>query len=35
MRNATDAALVTNPTWRQEAATSLASGLSQYLIGFP
>ena len=35
MRNATDAGLMTNATWRQEAAGSLARGLSQYLIGFP
>ena len=35
MRNATDAALVTDPGWRQAAADSLARGLSQFLIGFP
>jgi N-acetylmuramoyl-L-alanine amidase len=35
MRNATDAALVTSPTWRQEAAQGLANGLSHFLIGYP
>jgi N-acetylmuramoyl-L-alanine amidase len=35
MRNETDAALLTNAAWRQEAAVALARGLSQYLIGFP
>jgi N-acetylmuramoyl-L-alanine amidase len=35
MRNATDAALVTDAGWRQSAAASLARGLSQFLIGFP
>jgi N-acetylmuramoyl-L-alanine amidase len=34
MRNATDAALVSSPTWRQSAADSLLGGLSTYLIGF-
>jgi N-acetylmuramoyl-L-alanine amidase len=34
MRNATDAGLVTNSTWRGQAAASLAGGLSRYLIGF-
>ena len=35
MRNATDAALTEDPSWRQLAAEGLARGLSQYLIGFP
>lgn len=35
MRNASDAALLENATWRQEAATGLARGLSEYLIGYP
>jgi N-acetylmuramoyl-L-alanine amidase len=35
MRNATDAALVSDPSWRQDAANGLARGLSDYLIGFP
>ncbi|MGH9057308.1 MAG: N-acetylmuramoyl-L-alanine amidase, partial [Acidimicrobiales bacterium] len=35
MRNASDAALVTDPGWRQGAAESLARGLSQFLIGYP
>jgi N-acetylmuramoyl-L-alanine amidase len=35
MRNAADAALMTDPAWRQEAAGALARGLSQYLVGFP
>jgi N-acetylmuramoyl-L-alanine amidase len=35
MRNATDAALLTDPGWRQEAAGGLARGISQFLIGFP
>ena len=35
MRNATDAALVSDPAWRQQAAGALATGLSQYLIGYP
>jgi N-acetylmuramoyl-L-alanine amidase len=34
MRNATDAALVTSPAWRQEVAEALAQGISKYLIGF-
>jgi N-acetylmuramoyl-L-alanine amidase len=34
MRNATDAALIEDPGWRQEAATGLARALSQFLIGF-
>lgn len=34
MRNATDAALTEDPTWRQEAAEGLADGLSQFLIGY-
>jgi N-acetylmuramoyl-L-alanine amidase len=34
MRNAGDAASLTNPGWRQLAATGLAAGLSQFLIGF-
>jgi N-acetylmuramoyl-L-alanine amidase len=34
MKNGTDAALTEDPNWRQEAATGLADGLSQFLIGF-
>jgi N-acetylmuramoyl-L-alanine amidase len=34
MRNATDAASISNPTWRQAAAQGLADGLSQFLIGY-
>ncbi|HEY3810716.1 MAG TPA: N-acetylmuramoyl-L-alanine amidase [Acidimicrobiales bacterium] len=34
MRNGTDAALVTDPSWRQRAAAGIAGGLSQFLIGF-
>jgi N-acetylmuramoyl-L-alanine amidase len=35
MRDALDAALLSDPGWRQEAATGLARGISQFLIGFP
>jgi N-acetylmuramoyl-L-alanine amidase len=35
MGNATDAALVSDPSWRQSAAGGLATALSEYLIGFP
>ena len=35
MRNATDAALLMDPAWRQDTAVGLARGLSQYLIGYP
>jgi N-acetylmuramoyl-L-alanine amidase len=33
MRNATDAALLSDPAWRQQAAASLAAGLRTYLTG--
>jgi N-acetylmuramoyl-L-alanine amidase len=35
MRNATDASLVSNPTWRQEAANGLERGLSLFLLDGP
>jgi N-acetylmuramoyl-L-alanine amidase len=35
MRNSSDAGLLTNPTWRQQAAQALASGLSGYLLTAP
>lgn len=35
MRNATDAALVTDANGRQLAAAGLARGLSRFLIGYP
>jgi N-acetylmuramoyl-L-alanine amidase len=35
MRNAGDAALQTDPGWRQLAAKGIAGGLSRFLIGFP
>ena len=35
MRNTADAALVSDPSWRERAAGALADGLSQYLIGYP
>jgi N-acetylmuramoyl-L-alanine amidase len=35
MHNATDAALVVNPVWRQQAAEGMLQGLSEFLIGFP
>lgn len=34
MRNGADAALVSDPSWRQSAADGLARALSEYLIGF-
>ncbi|HEX4865070.1 MAG TPA: N-acetylmuramoyl-L-alanine amidase, partial [Acidimicrobiales bacterium] len=34
MRNPTDAANVSNPGWRQNAAGALAAALSRYLVGF-
>ena len=34
MRNAGDAAKLTNPTWRQTAATALDQSVSRFLIGF-
>lgn len=33
MRNATDAALLSDPTWRQRAAEALAAGVRSYLAG--
>jgi N-acetylmuramoyl-L-alanine amidase len=35
MRNGTDAALVSDPGWRQLAAEGIASGMSRFLIGYP
>jgi N-acetylmuramoyl-L-alanine amidase len=35
MRNSTDAAVLTDPTWRQSAAQALAGGLSAYLLTVP
>lgn len=35
MRNSGDAALQTDPTWRQEAAGAIASGISNYLLTVP
>jgi N-acetylmuramoyl-L-alanine amidase len=35
MRNSADAARLTDPGWRQDAAAGLAHGLSQFLIGYP
>ena len=34
MRNPTDAANVSNPSWRQNASAALAAALSQFLVGF-
>jgi N-acetylmuramoyl-L-alanine amidase len=31
MRNPTDAALVTDPGWRQRAATGIADGITDFL----
>jgi N-acetylmuramoyl-L-alanine amidase len=33
MRNATDAARVTSPAWRQRAASGIAAGLEAFLLG--
>jgi N-acetylmuramoyl-L-alanine amidase len=35
MRNATDAARVSDAGWRQQAAAALSRGLSRFLIGYP
>jgi N-acetylmuramoyl-L-alanine amidase len=35
MRNATDAASLTNPDWRQQAAQGLALGAAEFLTGYP
>ena len=35
MRNAGDAARLTDVSWRQDAADGLARGLSEFLIGYP
>jgi N-acetylmuramoyl-L-alanine amidase len=34
MQNSTDAANVSDPNWRQGAASALAEGLSRFLTGF-
>ncbi len=33
MRNATDAAMLTNPAWQQLAAKAIAQAITQYLAG--
>jgi N-acetylmuramoyl-L-alanine amidase len=33
MRNATDAAMLTNPAWQQSAAKAIAQAITQYLAG--
>jgi N-acetylmuramoyl-L-alanine amidase len=35
MRNARDAAALTNPTWRQHAAQGIADGLTAFLESSP